>query len=172
MSSSASALEAPYAANGSDLVSHAYAVLVAILILILPSCSPGAQPSGTASAKVAGTAGAGSEPQAVVTRSDAAEPVSAVAGDVVYLDVRTPGEFAAGHVQGTLHIPVDELERRARELEPYRDRKIVVYCRTGRRSAAAIDLLAARGFDRLENGGGLNSMAARGLTVTRQSAAR
>jgi phage shock protein E len=172
VSSSASAREA-WHATGSDLVKYAHAVLAAILILVQPSCSPGEQPPGTdALAQAAGTAGAGNGPQAVAPRRDAAAPGSASAGDVIYLDVRTPGEFAAGHVQGTLHIPVDELGRRVQELEPYRDRQIVVYCRTGRRSANAIDLLAARGFRRLENGGGLDNMAARGLTVTRQATAR
>lgn len=66
---------------------------------------------------------------------------------------------------GTLHIPLDELEQRWQELESYRDQHIVVYCRTGRRSAAAIELLRSRGFDHLENGGGVAQMAARGLPM-------
>lgn len=85
----------------------------------------------------------------------------------VYLDVRTAEERAAGHVAGSLHIPVDELEARLQELEPYRDRDMVVYCRSGRRSANAINLLQDHGFTRLTNGGGLNDMSARGLPITR-----
>jgi phage shock protein E len=83
----------------------------------------------------------------------------------VYLDVRTAGEHAAGHVAGTVHIPLDQLEERWQELAPYRDRDMVVYCRSGRRSAVAIDLLASRGFTRLQNGGGLRQLAARGLPM-------
>lgn len=86
----------------------------------------------------------------------------------LYLDVRTQAEYDAGHVAGTLHIPLDQLDQRWQELAPFRDRPIVVYCRTGRRSAAAMDLLRSRGFDRLENGGGVTHMAARGLPMEPQ----
>lgn len=61
----------------------------------------------------------------------------------VLLDVRTPGEFADGHVAGALNIPVDELARRAAELPA--DKPVVVYCRSGRRSAIAAELLSAQG---------------------------
>lgn len=86
----------------------------------------------------------------------------------LYLDVRTQAEYDAGHVAGTLHIPLDQLEQRWQELATFRDRPLVVYCRTGRRSAAAMDLLRNRGFDRLENGGGVTHMAARGLVMEPQ----
>jgi phage shock protein E len=89
----------------------------------------------------------------------------AAAQQPIYLDVRTPEEFAAGHVAGTLHIPLDQLERRWAELAEYRDRPVVVYCRTGRRSGLAIDMLATKGFTRLENGGGVTQMARRGLRM-------
>lgn len=61
----------------------------------------------------------------------------------VLLDVRTPGEFASGHVAGALNIPVDELARRAAELPA--DKPVVIYCRSGRRSAVAAELLRAQG---------------------------
>ena len=81
----------------------------------------------------------------------------------MYLDVRSPEEFAEGHVQGAINIPVDEMEARWQELEPYRDRPIVVYCRSGRRSARAIEILAQHGFTQLENGGGFESLTASGV---------
>jgi rhodanese-related sulfurtransferase len=74
------------------------------------------------------------------------------AGAVV-LDVRTPAEFAAGHVPGARNIPVDEVERRAAELGPI-STPIVVYCKSGRRSAAAIEALSRLGYSRLWNAGG------------------
>ena len=61
------------------------------------------------------------------------------------LDVRTPAEFSAGHIDGALNIPLDALEQRMGELEP-RDRPIVVYCRSGSRSAGATQLLKRAGF--------------------------
>jgi phage shock protein E len=96
--------------------------------------------------------------QAVTTPASAPQPL--------ILDVRTPEEYAAGHVAGTVHIPLDQLEQRWQELAEYRDQPIIVYCRTGRRSAVAIDLLATKGFSRLENGGGVSQMARRGLRMS------
>ncbi|MGB8326499.1 MAG: rhodanese-like domain-containing protein [Steroidobacteraceae bacterium] len=70
---------------------------------------------------------------------------------LVVLDVRTPSEFAAGHVPGALNIPHDQIEARIGELESARNREIVVYCRSGRRSAIALDILHSRGFARLSH---------------------
>lgn len=81
----------------------------------------------------------------------------------LYVDVRTTQEFASGHVQGALHIPVEEIEQRWNELEPFRDQQIIVYCRTGRRSAKAIEVLQAHGFTNLENGGGFDALKAAGV---------
>ena len=60
------------------------------------------------------------------------------------LDVRTPQEFAAGHVKGALNISVQTLAQRTSELPT--DKVIVVYCRSGRRSAHATKLLMSAGF--------------------------
>lgn len=68
---------------------------------------------------------------------------------LVVLDVRTPEEFAAGHVPGARNIPHDALAARVAELESVRDSDIVVYCRSGRRSQIAIETLTAKGFTRL-----------------------
>jgi phage shock protein E len=72
----------------------------------------------------------------------------------VLLDVRTPEEFAAGHVQGARNIPVQELAARLEELGS-RQVRVGVYCRSGRRSAAAEALLRARGFERVSDLGDL-----------------
>jgi rhodanese-related sulfurtransferase len=126
--------------------------------LILSGCARGESSAG---APTQGDAQGGTAVAPQAGQAAASESVSAP----VYLDVRTAEEYAAGHVAGTVHIPLDQLEERWQELAPYRDRDMVVYCRSGRRSAAAIDLLASRGFSRLQNGGGLQQMAARGLPV-------
>lgn len=62
------------------------------------------------------------------------------------LDVRTPQEFASGHVTGAQNIPVQELASRIGEL-PQKSRAIVVYCRSGARSASAATLLRRSGYD-------------------------
>jgi rhodanese-related sulfurtransferase len=68
---------------------------------------------------------------------------------LVVLDVRTPEEFAAGHLPGAINIPHTEIGARVAELDGARDRDIVVYCRTGKRSAQALDVLEQSGFTRL-----------------------
>jgi len=68
---------------------------------------------------------------------------------LVVLDVRTPEEFAAGHVPGAINIPHTELAARVAELDGARDSDIVVYCRTGKRSGEALGVLEKSGFKRL-----------------------
>jgi phage shock protein E len=65
------------------------------------------------------------------------------------LDVRTPEEYAAGHLPGAANIPHDQLAARLGELSGARERDIVVYCRTGRRTAEALEVLVKAGFKRL-----------------------
>ncbi len=61
------------------------------------------------------------------------------------LDVREPAEHAVGHIEGSMLIPLGELESRLGELP--RDRRILVHCKGGGRSAKAVGLLRQRGFD-------------------------
>ncbi len=65
------------------------------------------------------------------------------------LDVRTPSEYAQGHIAGALLIPVQELANRLNEVP--RDRQVYVHCKSGRRSERAAKLLAKNGYSRIEN---------------------
>lgn len=67
----------------------------------------------------------------------------------VFLDVRTPEEYASGHIRGAKLVPLQELEKRVAEVP--RDRQVYVYCHSGRRSAKAASLLAAKGYTNIEN---------------------
>ena len=69
---------------------------------------------------------------------------SASATPPVVLDVRTPDEFASGHVPGAMNIPIDQLAARTGELDPQRE--VVVYCERGPRASRAADALVAAGF--------------------------
>jgi len=62
------------------------------------------------------------------------------------LDVRTPGEFATGHLPGAVNIPLDALAERLDGLGRALDREVVVYCERGPRAAKAAASLAAAGF--------------------------
>ncbi len=65
------------------------------------------------------------------------------------LDVRTAAEFDEGHLTGAVNIPYDSLAARIAELGPAGEHDVVVYCRSGRRSAIALTTLKDAGFSRL-----------------------
>lgn len=67
--------------------------------------------------------------------------------DALVLDVREPGEYAAGHVPNARHIPERELAGRIKEIEKFKSRPVVVTCRTGARSGAACTILRKHGFN-------------------------
>lgn len=71
---------------------------------------------------------------------------AAVADGGALVDVRSPGEYAAGHPKGAINLPLPDVTARAAELGA-KDRKVVVFCASGARSAAATRLLMAAGYD-------------------------
>lgn len=68
-------------------------------------------------------------------------------GEAVLVDVRTVEEFRAGHAPGAVNIPIQVLRQRMHELP--KDRPVVVYCRSGSRSATAKRILDAAGFEQV-----------------------
>lgn len=71
--------------------------------------------------------------------------------DAVVLDVRERSEYDAGHVLNSKFIPLGKLKERMGELEKYKDRPIVVVCRSGNRSGTACFLLTKQGFAQAYN---------------------
>lgn len=67
----------------------------------------------------------------------------------VFIDVRTPEEYAEGHIEGATLIPVQELAERISEVP--KDVQVYLYCRSGRRSANAASMLAKAGYTNIEN---------------------
>ena len=79
-------------------------------------------------------------------------------GEVTLLDVREPYEWSVSHLEGAIHIPLQQLARRLDEIP--RDKEIVVYCRMGGRSAHAQHHMLQQGFTRVRNlAGGLKAWA-------------
>lgn len=100
-----------------------------------------------------------------VTRKPATDPAGArqlLAQGAVAVDVRSPGEFADGHVAGAVNVPVQHVAARVAEIEQLlggdRTKPLVVYCGTGARSARAKETLAAAGFTHVVNGGGYDDL--------------
>ena len=96
-----------------------------------------------------------------------AEAANLIGRGALILDVRTEREFAAGHIGGAKLIPVQDLERRMGELEGLREKPILVYCRSGRRSAIAAGMMREAGFTELYDlEGGLITWRREGLALT------
>ncbi len=90
-------------------------------------------------------------------------------GSAVLLDVRTPGEYARGHAEGFVNIPVDELRERLGEIP--RGKPTYVNCQSGLRSYIACRILAQEGFDCFNLSGGwrLYSTAVKDADAARQA---
>jgi len=71
------------------------------------------------------------------------------------VDVRTPQEFANGHIPGAVNMPVQDLERRMGELTG-KDRPIVLYCRSGARSSNAARMLKSAGYTEVHDLGAMS----------------
>jgi phage shock protein E len=72
--------------------------------------------------------------------------VLAASSSTLILDVRTPTEFATGHVPGAVNIPHDQLASRLGEVESFRSAPVVLYCERGGRAGKAASVLTGAGF--------------------------
>ena len=99
----------------------------------------------------------------------AAEFLSRRTPDAPVLDVRTPGEFAEGHLQGARNVDVmgtgfaDAVDRLGLD----RNTPVYVYCRSGNRSGNAVKILRGRGYSGAVNVGGLGDLTRAGASMSR-----
>jgi len=77
--------------------------------------------------------------------------------DVIILDVRTQEEYDSGHIENAVLLPVTEIADKAEEILPDKDAKILIYCRSGNRSATASKDLIRMGYTNVYDFGGINS---------------
>ena len=70
---------------------------------------------------------------------------------VVLLDVRTPEEYAAGHVPGAINISHTKVKANLAKLLAHKNDTVVVYCRSGRRAGMAAEILAENGFTKVRH---------------------
>lgn len=103
----------------------------------------------------------------VAACAPAAEPV-AISAETVVIDVRTPGEFASGHLEGAVNIDVQSASFDESVSELPTDGEYVVYCQSGNRSAAAIDRMEGLGFTDLTDAGGVGAASeSTGLAIVK-----
>ena len=89
-----------------------------------------------------------------ITQSEAKRIMDSVE-DVIVLDVREQDEFGAGHIPGARLLPYTEIENKAETMLPDKDKQILVYCRSGRRSKIAAESLAKLGYTNIKEFGGI-----------------
>jgi phage shock protein E len=136
--------------------------LMVLLVALTFGCSKPAveetNPDTTAATELETTAGTESTEQAVQRIKAIISPEEAqklIGQEGVYLiDVRTVEEYSEGHIPGSMNIPLDKLES-IQMIVPYADKTMIVYCRSGNRSAQAADLLESYGYLKIYDLGGI-----------------
>lgn len=107
------------------------------------------------------------DPATAPADTGAARSQSSMTSDYgTLIDVRTPEEFAAGHLEGAINIDVSaaDFTDRIADLDP--ETRYTLYCRSGRRAADAVTTMSAAGFLHLRNAGGLEDAShALGLPI-------
>jgi phage shock protein E len=121
-----------------------FVVFAATMVVAAASIADQAGP--TPSQPVSAPAAAGASPplispQALLERQAKGDP------SLFVLDVRTPQEFAAGHVPGAVNIPYDQVASQLGEIP--KDKDVVLYCKSGRRAGIAAEVLQASGYTKL-----------------------
>lgn len=148
----------PITRRSSRLRRGALMAVTAALSLTLVACgsddSSDSAGVGTVTASDAGVR--------TVSASDAARAASEEG--VVVIDVRTPEEFAAGHLEQARNLPLgDAFRDQVGELP--RDGRYLLYCQSGNRSGQAAQVMEQLGFTDVLDGGGIPDLAAAGASV-------
>lgn len=75
--------------------------------------------------------------------------------EIVIIDVRGKEDYEKGHLTNAINISVDDIEGRLNELESYKDKPVVLYCNSGKKSGEAAKILADNGFKNVNNAEGV-----------------
>ena len=79
-----------------------------------------------------------------------------IADGAIIIDVRTKGEYAGGHIKGSVNIPLNMLAGNLGKIK--KDKPVITCCASGMRSASAKSVLKSNGFKEVYNGGGWSSL--------------
>ncbi|WGE75486.1 rhodanese-like domain-containing protein [Actinobacillus equuli] len=104
------------------------------------------------------TASANESNQQVVNQSVTAEKAQGI-----WIDVRTAEEFATGHIEGAINIPVEQISAKIHQLIGDKDAPIHLYCRSGRRADVALTELQKLGYRQVTNHGGYQDLLRKGI---------
>ncbi len=139
---------------------------MSILSLILFACG---SPQHVESAPAPAPAKGAEQAKAPVEHVDAQGAAKLVeAGEVRIVDVRTPPEFQAGHLEGAINVDFNSPDFADRVAKLPRDKPILLHCQSGRRSTAALPVFEKNGFARIYHlDGGFGAWASAGLPVVK-----
>ena len=88
--------------------------------------------------------------------------------DAVLVDIRDTKEYSAGHIAGALSMPVSSIDARIGEMEPYKDKPVVLVCKMGQHASAAGRKFKALGFENVRRlSGGMAEWTASSLPVVK-----
>ena len=116
-------------------------ILLALVLMLLPACGQTTQN--------------GQEAVYMNITAEEAKKIMDTETDYVILDVRTQEEYDQGHIPGAIVIPDTEIRARAEKVLPDKDQLILVYCRSGRRSKNAAQILVELGYTNIIEFGGI-----------------
>lgn len=133
-----------------------------VLLLGAAACGGDDAGSGTTAAAVTDGVNAGA---VQVAPADGAALIESMGAELTVIDVRTPGEFAAGHLEGAVNMDVEGGQFSALIADLPTDGAYMVYCQSGRRSALAAQAMIDAGFTQVYDLGGIADWQAAGLPV-------
>ncbi|PSJ80285.1 rhodanese-like domain-containing protein [Neisseria iguanae] len=81
----------------------------------------------------------------------------------VWIDVRTPQEFAQSHLQNAVNIPANEITAKIKKISPDKNAPVNLYCRSGRRAEIVLETLKKEGYTNVTNHGGYEDLLKKGL---------
>ena len=91
------------------------------------------------------------EQTATISQQELLTLMATPASNTIVLDVRTPSEFAQGHIKGAINISHDQINDNLSKIIGYKNQTVVVHCRSGRRAVSAENTLRAAGFSDLRH---------------------
>jgi rhodanese-related sulfurtransferase len=125
-----------------DTMKRTFFILTVFLGILLNENTVSAQSKGTSPVRIT---------------AETAKQLMDSTQEYLMLDVRTPNEFSAGHIHGAVLLPDYEIQDKASQVIPKKDTLLIVYCRSGRRSAAAAKKLVSMGYTQVYDMGGIIS---------------
>ncbi|MBP1756910.1 MAG: Rhodanese-like protein [Firmicutes bacterium] len=133
------------------------AAIISILIFALSGCSMEEQNTTNQTREESNISSTSSDSVAPVLEKITAEKAKEMmdSDQPIILDVRTTEEYEEGHIEGAILIPDNEISAKAEELLTDKNATILVYCRSGRRSAHAAQDLSDLGYTKIYDFGGI-----------------